>query len=138
MIDKEYLIKLKASGGLSDDKIARRLGCTVAEVEEEWLKICNVVLAAQKSGYPELQQQFLILGNQYQLMGESLKAIGNGLGNICQPDELRQLLNGIAVGTTLEIEKVVELLISEVIVLKPYVAIDPLKSLEETQAAKLN
>lgn len=140
-VDQEYLIKLK-SQNWKDADIAKRLSCTVQEVEAAWEGICASAAQTVASGYPQLAQQWLALCNQYQLVGISLRAIGEGIHKTYSAEEIRQFLLASCDGEYLTkealINDVVENLFRNAIILRPFVSVNPAKVLEDTIKSKAN
>jgi len=129
-----YFIKLKAAGR-SDKQIAARLGWSVEKVQAKWNELLAINEAMAGNKYADLQAQWLVFTNQYQLLGASLVAIGTGLGNIYQPEELKKLLHECG---ELEVDRVVAHLLKHCIILKPYVAQVPEDVLNESENIKGN
>lgn len=87
-----YLIKQK-SAGIPDYKIAQRMGMTAAEVDRRWTEIVDELEAQKVSGIEDLNARFLLMCQEYVLLGTSLRVMGAALGNLTTDDELRALLD---------------------------------------------
>lgn len=90
-IDDSYLIKLK-SLGVSDPKIAAKLGVSVEEVNEHWQSLLRQSHDQIVNGYKAVCEAFNLLAGRYQLVGESMKTFGGIIGNIMTETEIRALI----------------------------------------------
>lgn len=121
--DYTMLVKYKKAG-MDDDLIAKRLGWTVAKVNNVWAELMKQVEDIQSTGYENLRKQWWIMCQQYELLGESLKIIGGQLQNVMPAPELAELI-------TDNKEETFKNLTSKALVLRPFVFADPIASLEE-------
>lgn len=122
--DDKQLVKLK-SAGVPITIIAARMGLTVEQVEQRWSQILKDVAAKESNGYLALCDAFHILANQYQLVGESLKIIGNAIGNVMPADE-------VAKHITSDPQETLDNLRRHTIILRPFIPITPEESLKQT------
>ena len=125
MINDDLLLMKYKAAGKSDAYIAGRMGIAVEDVQRRFNLLVERGDRMLSSGYGSMQEQFTILCAQYQLLGESLKAIGMGLSNAMPPEELRQLL------VPGDVDKSIRNILGGAIVLRPYVLVDPAKQIEE-------
>src|SRR3990167_2476528 len=93
MTDDLYLLKLK-SANVPDDVICRKLNITPEEMN---LRLQGMVKNAEhqaSNGYAAFCDQFTVLANQYQLVGESLKILAGVIGDPLSFSELQALVTG--------------------------------------------
>lgn len=129
MTDDFILIKYKQAG-LPDDVIAAKMGITVQEIQKRWDTLLEESRKTQVNGYDEITTQFNALCFQFQLLGEGLKHIGNGLASVRNSDNLKAHFSQKRKLTDQEIS-LIEEICQSFIVLSPYKAIDPSESLRE-------
>lgn len=122
--DDKMLVKLKQAG-LSNLRIAQRLGITEADVEVAWKRIIEAAETAPLAGHDAMQTQYTVLCHQYQLLGESLKIIAGGIGNAMSPSEIRALL-------TTDPEQSLQNLLKSCIILRPFTPVDPCEAFQKT------
>lgn len=128
----QYLVKLKGMGW-SNEKIAAKLSTTPEEVEKQWQAIIRMGNNLMASGYVDLQAQFNVLAHQYQLVGESLKAVCGGLGDVYHPSQLKKVIDSLPPGKDLA-----EHLLENCIILHRYIPVSPEKALSDSLAAPHN
>lgn len=131
MTSETYLIKLKRMGW-TDAQIALKLGISVAEVQEQWRQITDVSEAVLNNGYVDMHQQFQTLAQQHHLVGASLRAIGNGISQICTAQELEEMVKPL-VGVD-KASELVHLLLKNCIILKPYIPVAANDAINELEA----
>ena len=115
MTDDAYLYAWKKSGQ-SDETIAAKLSISPQEVKRRFIMVEQAVKEdrRQQLGVDMLVQQFNTLCLQYQMVGESLKAVAGNLSNLATPQEVRDKL---ADGD----DATVESLMSSFIILRPWI-----------------
>lgn len=124
--DDVWVVKYKQAGMSSAD-IAKKLGKTAAEIDKRWEEILIESKRQQESGHADLQNQFSVLCQQYQLLGQSLKLIAGGLSDIASPLELSSFLEGP--NPLVNAEE----LCRRFIILRPFSYKDPIAVLEEEE-----
>jgi len=123
--DIGMLVKYKRANW-TDRAIAAKLGVSVEEVARRWREILDRASQMSSSGYDQLNIQYQILCQQYQLLGESLKIIAAAIGNGAEPSDIRPLI-------TPDPEETIKNLMSKLIVLRPFTPMDPAESLKATE-----
>ncbi len=121
--DDIYLVKLLGAK-FKIPVIAAKMGMTVEQVEQRLKQIREKTIVEQASGYLALCNQFTVMAHQYQLLGESMKIISRALANQMDSSELKALI-------TADPEQTLENLTKSCIILKPFIGVDPEKSLQE-------
>lgn len=121
--DDNYLVKLK-NAKLPDHLIAAKLGISVEEVQRRWCALFAEFQSMQANGYQNLIDQFTVLSNQYQLLGQSLMIIGNNLGGVLTTEELEALV-------VEDREQTLQNLRTKCIILRPVPLVDPQEFLKE-------
>lgn len=133
MRDDIYLLKMKQAGA-SDESIATKLGLSAKEVQRIWSDMHKLKEQMEQSGYLKLQEQWMQLCYQYNLVGSSLKFIAGAVNNGTSPDKLREAIKSCPEGTDLA-----QHLLGKFIILNPYPAVqDPARDLNETLGASRN
>ena len=135
------MIRLVAMGW-SADRIAHRLGMTVDEVQQR-LKELDKAAEVAGNGIDNLSAQWLTLCQQYDQIGHSLVAVGQGLGNLYSPAELEIVVrawweDGDCTGAGFDPESFTAHLLKHCIILKPYLPVDTKKIVKDAQDARLN
>jgi len=120
--DDGLLLKYKQAGW-TDEAIAKKFGLTVEEIQKRWAVLLNREKQQSATGYDDLSAQYLILSHQYQLMGESLKALAMGLSAVPTLGEVADCITG-------DPQETLKRITSSFILLEPYKAVDPIASLE--------
>lgn len=105
---EEKLIRALLRRGLTEEEIAAKFGFTA---EEAKLKIeASKIEPPKNSGIDEMAQQFTILCQQYDLLGESLKRVALVLGQPMSVSELSRICGDTGLACKI---------MTEAIVLKP-------------------
>ena len=123
--DDQYLVKCKQTG-LKNEVIAEKMGITPDEVERRFRQLIQIADQIQSNGWVDFQNQFTVLCTHYQLLGESLKAIAQGLQPLT-PSEIEHHL----AGSSEDIKRSLESLTQNCIILKKFIPVDPIQALEE-------
>lgn len=111
--DDQFLIKLKQLR-FTDAQIANRLRITPEEVGRRWAELLTVAAAVEKNGHWHLVNTFSLMSHQYQLLGETMKAIG---GQVCKGPSLDEVRAVIANGPP---ETAAERLVETFVVMNPF------------------
>jgi hypothetical protein len=104
--------------------IAAKMGLTEVQVTQRLADLAKAQERLSQSGYDQLSFQFGLLCQQYQLVGESLKAVAMGLSNLASSEEIRACLSANP-------EEALQKLSQSFIILRPFQGIDPIESLEK-------
>lgn len=124
--DDSYLIRA-LSTGVPINVIASKLRMKESEVLARKEEIIRMVEDQTANGYLALCDFFHIFAHQYQLLGESMKIMGQALGNAATDAELKKLI-------TTDPEETLRNIRLNCIVLRPYVAKDPQVEANKTVA----
>jgi hypothetical protein len=109
-----YIAKCIACG-VNPKRIGAKLGMTAQQVNKRWEEIVRYSTENQSSGYNDLVTSWVNLCQQYQSMGESMKAFGSAIDAPMTTEEIGALV-------TNNREETIRNLREKAIVLKPYVA----------------
>jgi hypothetical protein len=123
-IDVEYLIRMKR-GHFSDKQVAARLGVPVERVTEVWNEFEKQIKQFQATGTVDMINQFNIALHQYQLLGDSFKALAAGMENRVAKDKLMEFVS----------EEQADKLLENFIIINPFKLQDPHHLLEEAMEA---
>lgn len=124
-VDQRFLLKL-IQAGLTDEKIAKRMGISVEEAALQRKQIQVHIEGAKQNGYPELIDRFTMLCQQYYALGEGLKDISFIASSIMTPGELAELI-------TDDKEETLRNLLARAIVLQPYQPVTDIPVAEEDE-----
>jgi hypothetical protein len=106
-------------------EIAAKLSISEAEVERRWHALQQEIAGEMATnGHGDIIVQWTTLCMQYQLLGESLKALGSGLCNLAHVSDLMEQVPGLRDVQAIE-------LVRKFIILRPYVAVDPAQAIEK-------
>lgn len=125
--DDGLLLKYKEAGW-DDVRIAKKMGMSIEEVRSRLVALSKAAELLAASGYDQLSVQYQIMCHQYQLLGESLKIIANALSNLPTQAEIAAVL---PLASREDREAIAGKLAASFVILKPFVAVDPVKSFEE-------
>jgi len=122
--DQTVLARYKLTG-MKDHMIAEKMGISVAEVQKLWTEMREAAHASDPSGYQDLIAHMNVLCYQYQLFGESLKAICRQLGCTVTASDLKaQIVKD-------DPDKTASNILQHYIVTKAFVKTDPVEALEK-------
>lgn len=124
-----WIVKYKQAGK-DDVWIAKKLGLTLEQVAHDWNRVVTQAETSLASGGAALAGQFHVLCQQYQLVGESLKILGKAISHQVTIEDILPLVSGSP-------QETAERILANYIVLMPFVAVDPQKSLEESIKSQL-
>jgi hypothetical protein len=124
-IDSDLLLLKYMSVKMPIERISQKLGITTNEVLTRWRRLQETAQSIQSS-QADLAQQLNVMALQYQLLGESLKIVVKAVGNSVTPTELRALI-------TADPEETVRNILKACIVLRAFVPINPVESLQQSQ-----
>ncbi len=120
-IDDKYIIKSKTSG-VPDILIAKKLGCSLEELNTRWNAILASAHSAEKmleNGYADLTKFYNTFALQYQLLGQSMVQFGRSLQDPLSLLQIADLIRGLSP------EEAAEKLLKNAIVLKKFTPADP-------------
>ena len=123
-----YIAAAKQAG-LSDSTIAGKLGISVEDLQAVWNDIFQSASACIESGYAGLVDQFTTLAHQYQLVGESLKAVATAVGELATVEEIAML---VPVDLHIGPLTIAKKLSKHFIILRRYTPPSPEKTLEQS------
>lgn len=108
-----YLVTLKKKGK-SDEFIAAKMGLKEEEVRERWKAVVEMAKAVPENGLDELQEVCRVLGQQMELLGQSM-GLFNSAFRSYEPTELRKIIKECPKDKDLA-----AYLLTKVIVLRPF------------------
>lgn len=137
MINKEYLVRMAASGW-SVDKMATRLNVTTDEIVTALGDMAREAMAHQSNGYDDLKKAFEDLCARYNQLGKDLVGIGMGLGAVYTREEMSQVFqdSNLRWRDNASLEAVLDCIFSHTIPLKPFKPADADKIIAEEKEAR--
>lgn len=128
--DTDYwVIKYKAAGWTSE-RVALKLGIPAEEVDQRWQRMQDLYKEGQTNGINEMSQQFTVMAAHFQMVGEGLKALSEGLCRQARVEDLAVLIKGAQ-----NPERAAMQILQKFIVLEPFQFQDPQKAMEDSIAA---
>lgn len=92
MNQTDYFILKYKTAGKSDDIISKKLGMSVKAINERHAQLVAEAETRKENGFMALRDQWTIMCHQYELLGQSMVAVGQAFGNLMPPEEMKQLI----------------------------------------------
>lgn len=132
-----HIMKMKALG-MSDEKIAAKLGMSTAQVQRRVADLIASVEAAYVNGAAEFINLSRLAVHQYQLLGATLGMMTTEVNNMASADDLRQVIIAAGISPEEDREKLIGLLNKYFIILRPFILPEIKKVIEDAQKNVVN
>lgn len=127
MTDDQYLLKLMAAQK-TDEFIAAKMGITTQEVRRRKKSLKKLLARQEQVNATDILKLQAVIGNQLELVGQSVKLIGSVLADRMEPADLRKII-----ATCPSDEDLASWIIERALVLRPFQLPSPEAILKATE-----
>lgn len=93
MTDDQYLAKLMMAGK-TDDHIAAKMGITTEEARRRRKSLQKLIGRQAQVNFTDVAKLQVVIGNQLELVGQSVKLLGSALADRLDAESLRKIILG--------------------------------------------